>query len=180
MTREAFDIVPDMDLENMLEPRYVWDLVAEARLESAALRTQLAEVTGEKQKYFDLLADACEKTDRLQTAIELLSIAGDGLRTELATVTRERDRMREVLVECAVPLEVLHAIDCDLSPATQAGIGKAVTAIRAALFSAHPEPKPEAPKCEKCSGTGRVPDTSGYVDFMMCQVCRMHTGKEKP
>jgi len=40
-----------------------------------------------------------------------------------------------------------------------------------------PETAPEVPKCEKCGGTGWVEDTSGYVDFMMCQVCRMHQKK---
>jgi len=128
----------------------------------------------------DLLADRAEIA--VENA-ELKKFAA-GLELNLAAVIHraeaaenKRDRLREALVECAVPLEVLHAIDCDLSPATQAGIGKAVTAIRAALFSAHPEPKPEGPKCEKCGGTGWVEDTSGYVDFMMCQVCQMHTGK---
>ena len=94
------------------------------------------------------------------------------LRTQLAEVARERDLLRAALIDCAVPLEVLHAIDCELAPATQAGITAAIAAIRSALFSA--EPKPEAPKCGlpalqclhcggdkfkgtcKCNGTGRA------------------------
>ena len=68
------------------------------------------------------------------------------LRAQLADVTRDRDLLRAALIDCAVPLEVLHAIDCDLAPATQAGITAAIAAIRSALFSAQPEPKPEAPK----------------------------------
>ena len=51
------------------------------------------------------------------------------LRTQLAEVARERDLLRAALIECAVPLEVLHAIDCGLAPATQAGITAAIAAI---------------------------------------------------
>ena len=67
------------------------------------------------------------------------------LRTQLAEVARERDLLRAALIDCAVPLEVLHAIDCELAPATQAGITAAIAAIRSALFSAQPEPKPLTP-----------------------------------
>tara|TARA_R110000868_G_C10452121_1_gene726482 strand:+ start:133 stop:348 length:216 start_codon:yes stop_codon:yes gene_type:complete len=43
------------------------------------------------------------------------------------------DVLQAALVEAAVPLEVLHAIDCDLAPETQQAIGRAVAAIREVL-----------------------------------------------
>ena len=89
------------------------------------------------------------------------------LRTQLAEVARERDLLRAALIDCAVPLEVLHAIDCDLAPATQAGITAAIAAIRSALFSAQPEPKPEAPKCKFCGGRGPHPISA----FDTCPTC---------
>ena len=89
------------------------------------------------------------------------------LRTQLAEVARERDLLRAALIDCAVPLEVLHAIDCELAPATQAGITAAIAAIRSALFSAQPEPKPEAPKCKFCGGRGPHPISA----FDTCPTC---------
>ena len=104
---------------------YRFEMYCADQAEITSLRTQLAEVARERDKLIGVLE--CSNRTAKRRGEEL-------------------DRLRAALIDCAVPLEVLHAIDCELAPATQAGITAAIAAIRSALFSAQPEPKPEAPK----------------------------------
>ena len=125
---------------------YRFEMYCADQAEITSLRTQLAEVARERDKLIGVLE--CSNRTAKRRGEEL-------------------DRLRAALIDCAVPLEVLHAIDCDLAPATQAGITAAIAAIRSALFSAQPEPKPEAPKCKFCGGRGPHPISA----FDTCPTC---------
>ena len=128
-------------------------------------RTQLAEVTQELNMVRE--ARRVDGEASLNNLNEIIRL-GD----QLATVTGERDRLREqqrMKFQC-------NECSCQ-SPDGLGCCGYCGADNWTALSAPAPEPKPEAPKCEKCDGTGWVEDTSGYVDFMMCQVCRMHQKK---
>ena len=116
-------------------------------LDAQAARTIWMERSKANAAEYNVAYDAmCEIGEMLGCAEDWAAIKSalkETLRAQLAEVTWERDRLRVALIECAVPLEVLNAIDCELAPTTQAGITAAVTAIHAALFSAQPEPNPE-------------------------------------
>ena len=136
---------------------YRFEMYCADQAEITSLRTQLAEVERERDQwakkwktsldtYGENLIARGDEIDSLRHDRDVLMGQLGNTKIKLEAATEERDRLRAALIDCAIPLEVLHAIDCELAPATQAGIGKSIAAIRSALFSAQPEPKPEAPK----------------------------------
>lgn len=147
------------------------------------LRTQLSKVTQERDRLRVSLGKMCGETLRegIDLYVELGGKYGKGhplvielrgalalVNTTLAKVTGEKDLMRAALIECVPPLEVLHAIDCGLAPETQAGIDKAVIAIRAALFSDQPEPKPHFINCVQYVNTEPKPEAPKVYQCPMC------------
>ena len=135
---------------------YRFEMYCADQAEITSLRTQLAEVARERDQwakkwktsldtYGENLIARGDEIDSLRHDRDVLMGQLGNTKIKLEAATEERDRLRAALIDCAVPLEVLHAIDCELAPATQAGITAAIAAIRSALFSAQPEPKPLTP-----------------------------------
>lgn len=84
MTKEEFAAVFDWDLENNLEPKEIWTLVAQARLDLAAAiqraeaaETALADCTASHVRTNAKLAEAEQDSELLDWLIDQLNSAED-------------------------------------------------------------------------------------------------------
>lgn len=112
--------------------------VAAARKERDAVKRQLAKVTEVKQKYFDLLADQCDKNDTLEAVLHV--------RTE------ERDRLHYRLFGHAPPEPAKPLTPADRVMLALRSRDKADAERTLDQMHPIPEAKPEAPKCSICGG----------------------------